>query len=50
MEQDNLDLDLMIAIALLTDQVKRLQSRVSQLEETVIRIPDVEETIVSSTW
>lgn len=49
MEQDNLDLDLMIAIALLTDQVKRLQSRVSQLEETVIRIPDVEETIVSST-
>lgn len=50
MEQDNLDLDLMIAIALLTDQVKRLQSRVSQLEETVIRIPDVEETILSSTW
>ena len=50
MEQYNLDLDLMIEIALLTDQVKRLQSRVSQLEETVIRIPDVEETIVSSTW
>ena len=50
MEQDNLNLDLMIAIALLTDQVKQLQSRVSQLEETVIRIPDVEETIVSSTW
>ena len=50
MEQDNLDLDLMIAIALLTDQVKRLQSRVSQLEETLIRMPGVEETAVSSTW
>ncbi len=50
MEQDNLDLDLIIAIALLGDQVKRLQSRVSQLEETLTRIPDVEKTIVSSTW
>lgn len=50
MEQDNLDLDLMIAIALLADQVKRLQSRVSQLEETLIRIPDVEETIVPNAW
>ena len=50
MEQDNLDLDLIVAIALLGDQVKRLQSRVSQLEEKLTRIPDVEETVVSSTW